>query len=235
MPVNLQHKATEDERFVDKLERFVHRRQIIIWAVLIIMIGAVVTYFIWSERNKRLTESSTILAEEGQDLYFQWLSEKDEKKKGELEDRLLEKLKIIIRGYPHQYGGQRALFIRGNFYFNKQNWEKAAGDYIDLSKSFPGSYLAEISLYNAGASYEELGKKDEALKYYGELIKKYKDSPLYPRTLFSMGRIYEVKSDYTDAVKYYNKLEDDKPSSNWTKLARNRMIYLKINKKIKEE
>jgi len=235
MSSNMHHRGLDEERFADKLERFIHKRQIIIWAVLIVVLGVVVTYFIWTERNKKLTEDSAVLAEESQDLYFQWLSEKDERKKASLEDKLIEKLNNIIRAYPHQYGGQRALFVRGNFYYSKEKWDKAAGDFIDLAKSFANSYLAEISLYNAGTCYEELDKNEKAIKIYEELITKYKESPLYARTLFAMGRIYEVEKDYSKASKYYNKLEDDKPSSNWTKMARNRMIYLKVNNKIKEE
>ena len=221
--------------FADKLSDFVNRRQIIIWAVLIAIIVAIVLYFVFVERNKRLTESSTILAEEAEDLYAQWLNETDKKKKEELETEFLDKTKLVLREYPHLYGAQRVLFLRGNFYFDKKNWEKASSDFIYLANTFPKSYLARISLFNAASCNEEMGNPKKAIKLYKELVTKYSDSALYSRSLFSIGRIYEEIGKYQEAKKFYNELEDKSPSSGWTKIARNRIIFLKVSGKIKEE
>ena len=222
------------ESFTDKLVNLIHRRQIVIWAVLIGVLVTIVIYFIWVDHKKKLTEASAILAEESQDLYSQWVNEKDEKKKSALEDKLLEKLKLIIREYPNEYGTQRALFIRANFYFDKKNWEKAALDFTDLSRSFPKSYLATISLFNAASCYEEMNKPEKAIVLYQDILKKYKSSIVYNRSLFALGRLNEQLEKYDEAKKYYERLQDESPQSNWTKLAINRIIYLKVNNKIKE-
>ncbi len=221
--------------FSDRLANFVDKRKIIIWAVLISIIVAIVLYFVFVERNKRLTEASTVLAEEAEDLYGQWLNETDEKKKSELETKLLDKIKLVLREYPHQYGSQRVLFVRANFYFNKKEWKKAASDFTYLADAFPKSYLARISLFNAASCNEELGNTNKAIELYRNLVDKYSDSALVARSLFSIGRIYEGLNKYDEAKKVYNELEDKSPSSNWTKIARNRIIYLKVQGKIKEE
>ncbi len=233
MAANLQEREPK-MNFADKLSDFVNRRQIIIWAVLILIIISIVLYFVFVERNKRLTEASTILAEESEDLYVKWLNETDKKKKEELESKLLDKIKLVLREYPHLYGAQRVLFIRGNFYYNKKNWEKAASDFVYLANAFPKSYLARISLFNAASCNEEMGNVEKAIDLYKELTGKYSDSALFSRSLFSIGRLYEELGKYNDARKFYNELEDKSPSSSWTKIARNRIIYLKVSGKIKE-
>ncbi len=221
--------------FADKLSNFVNRRQIIIWAVLVLIIVSIVLYFVFVERNKRLTEASTVLAEESEDLYGKWLNETDKTKKAELESKLLDKIKLVLREYPHLYGAQRVLFIRGNFYYEKKNWQKAASDFIYLANAFPKSYLARISLFNAASCNEEMGNLEKAIELYKELVNRYSDSALFSRSLFSIGRIYEEMGKYQEAKKFYNELEDKSPSSSWTKIARNRIIYLKVSGKIKEE
>jgi TolA-binding protein len=103
-----------------------------------------------------------------------------------------------------------------------------------LASRFPRSYLAPLALLYAGVSYEELGDAKQALASYQRLQQRYRDSYLLPRALFSVGRLLEVEGDSAGALKAYNELEDDHPDSNWTKVARNRIILLKTEGKIPE-
>ncbi len=218
--------------FMEKFSQFLLRNRVLLWSLLISMAVLITGYFIWFEWNKRIVENSTFLAEGAQDLYQTWNTEEDQNRKNEIEEELLEALNLIIRKYPHQYAAERALFIKGNLFFEKENWDDAAKAYLDLAHSFAKGYLAPLSLFNAAVAYEELNESDKALANYKLITEKHSDNYLLPHALFSLGRLYEQKEEYDLALSSYNRLEDGYSASNWTKIARNRIIELTINGKI---
>ena len=86
----------------------------------------------------------------------------------------------------------------------------------------------------AGACYEELGDAKKAREAYERVKSRYRDSYLAAQAMFSSGRLLETDGEFTGALAAYNQLEEEHPDSNWTKLARNRIIDLKIKGKIQE-
>lgn len=218
--------------FMEKISQFLLRNRILLWSLLICITVLITGYFIWFEWNRRTIENSTILAEDAQGLYQEWSIEEDQNKKNEIEEELLEALNLIIRKYPHQYAAERALFIKGSLFFEIENWDDAAKAYLDLANSFAKGYLAPLSLFNAAAAYEELNEPDKALAHYQLITESYSGNYLLPHALFSLGRLYEQKEEYDLALSSYNRLEDGYSASNWTKIARNRIIELTINGKI---
>ena len=75
--------------------------------------------------------------------------------------------------------------------------------------------------------YESNEKTDEAIEEYQVVIEKYSSvSPEISNVYFSIGRLFEKKSDKEAALEVYNKMLDNFPDSNWTNLARSRIIYL---------
>ena len=95
------------------------------------------------------------------------------------------------------------------------------------------SYLAPISLFDAAVCSEEKGDTDTALKLYLQAFTDHKDSYVAPRATFDAGRLYEAKSDWTNAQKTYQSMDEAWPQSLWTRLAKNRLIELKVLGKIK--
>ncbi len=61
----------------------------------------------------------------------------------------------------------------------------------------------------------------------------YKDSTVAPRALFDSGRLYEAKSDWANAQKAYESMDGLYAQSIWTRLAKNRIVELKVLGKIK--
>lgn len=215
-------------QILEALSSFIHKFKYPLWALLAAVIVFTVTYFIWSERGKRLTEDSTILAEEVEQIYIEWMQEEDDELKKNREEELMSQIDTIIRHYSRQYGGQRVLFIRANVYFEKSDWQNAADDFSELSKMFPQSYLSPLSLFNAAICYEEMNNLQGALDLYDQITEKYKDSHLMAHTLFSKGRINEELQEYTEAYAAYTQLEEDFLYSQWSILGKNRIIALKV-------
>jgi TolA-binding protein len=215
------------------LARTISRFRILLLAILIAAAAFLLGYLIYSEIQKGRLLASTTKAEEVQSIRDQWEAESDAAKKAALEKDLKDKLDAIISAYPRQYGGQRALFIRADLSYANKAWDAALADYQALASRFPASYLAPISLFNAGVCLEEKGDTDGALKAYVKITESYKDSTVTPRAIFSAGRLYEAKSDWENARKSYESLATTFSSSVWTKLAKDRVVQLKIAGKVK--
>jgi TolA-binding protein len=192
-----------------------------------------VAYFIYTEVSKKLAADSTVLAESVQDLFDKWQVESDTATKGTLEKQLTDELGILISHYPRQYGGERGLFIRANVYYQKKSWDDAQKDYLSLAARFPASYLAPISIFNAGVCLEEKGDSDGALKQYARIPQSYQDSSVAPRAMFDAARLDEQKGSFDDAHKMYDQIDSLYPSSTWDKLAKNRLIELRVLGKVK--
>jgi TolA-binding protein len=223
----------EKGHLVDILTAFIHNWRYALWTVLILAAAFLVGFFGWSEWNKKLASDSTIAMEKVQDQYDSWKRETDEAKKASLETELLTALEALIARYPRHYGGQRGLFMRADVFAAGKLWDKASQDYLDLAAKFPQSYLAPISLFNGGVCLEEKGDRDGALAQYQKIGSQYGDSAVAPRAIFNTGRLQEAKGSFEEAQKSYDGLEADFPSSEWTKLAKNRIIALKVEGKLK--
>ncbi len=232
-----RHQVVTDVPLRRRISNFlaatVSRFRIILLVVLIAAAAFLVAYFVYSEISRKLTNDSTVLAENAQDLYDKWQAESDAAKKGALEKQLMDHLGVLTGRYARQYGGQRGLFIRADVFSQKKAWNDAQKDYQALAARFPASYLAPISLFDAGVCLEEKGDSDGALKLYQKVSDAYQDSPVAPRAMFDAARLQEQKGSFDDAHKTYDQIDGLYPASTWDKLAKNRLIELRVLGKIK--
>jgi TolA-binding protein len=215
------------------LARAVSRFRIALLVILIAAAAFLLGYIVYNEVSKKRLADSTLMAESAQAKYDTWRSEADAAKKAALEKELFDNLGTLINRYPRQYGGERGLFIRAEASYANKAWDAALKDYEALAAGFPKSYLAPIGLFNAAVCYEEKGDTDAALKLYLQSAGSYKESTVAPRALFNSGRLYEAKSDWTNAQKTYESMEGLYAQSVWTRLAKNRLVELKVMGKIK--
>ena len=215
------------------LARTVDRFRVALLVILLAAAAFLVGYFIYGEISKKLVYDSTALADVAQTKYDAWQAETDNAKKAPLEQDLLAQLGTLISRYPRQYGGQRGLFLRASVHYADKAWEEALKDYQALADYFPRSYLAAISLFDAGICAEEKGDASDALKLYLRAFQGSKDSTVAPRAMFNAGRLYEAGQDWTSAQKTYESIDASYGQSIWNKLAKNRLIELKVQGKIK--
>jgi len=226
-------RPPEKRRLSEAIARVVHKGRYVLWAVLIAGAVVLVGYLVWTEVSKRRLVDSTLLAESAAGLFDAWSGEQDAAGKATIEKDLVDRLDRLIARYPRQYGGQRGLLLRADLRFQTGAWDLARSDYEDLARRFPASYLAAISLFNAGVCAEEKGDGDAAQGLYMKVAEKYKESAAAPRALFDAGRLDEQKGAWDDARQKYERLETDYMTSTWTKLAKNRIIALKVEGKLK--
>jgi tetratricopeptide (TPR) repeat protein len=222
--------ATQEQKktnaFNAFLSKFLEKNRLLLIIIFAAVLLLIVGYIIVSEQSARVVERSTLLSERMQEAYIDWLSA-DEAGKGGLETEILTLYDTILEKYPKRYAAMRARFIMGDFYFEKGEWAESAAEYTALADLFPESYLAVSSLMNAGAAAEELADLEKAAALYRRVIDTYEDLyPDVPRAYFSLGRILETLQKNDEAVGIYNACIDRFPDSNWTKLARDRIIYL---------
>jgi TolA-binding protein len=220
-------------RISNFLAHSVSRFRIALLVIVVAAAAALVGYFIYGEVSRKLANDSTLMAERLQTQFDNWKGETDTAKKAALEKDLFDQLGTLVNRYPHQYGGQRGLFLRAEAWYDKKDWDSAGKDYQALASRFPGSYPAPISLFDAAVCAEEKGDTDKALAFYLRVSSDYKGSAAAPRAVFDAGRLYEAKSDWANAQKMYQSMDDSYAQSMWTRLAKNRLVELKVLGKIK--
>ena len=220
-------------RISEILSHYVHTFRYVLWTVLILAVVVVLGYFAWSQISQKREATSTMAAEAAQDLYDQWSAEPNADKKAALDKDLKAKLDQLVTSYPRQYGGQRGLFLRAEYYLDKKDWADAAKDDQQLATTFPKSYLAPIALFDAGVALESAGDAKTAEDLYVRAATNYKETAVAPRALFDAARLDEQSSAFDNAQKKYDQLGSDYPDSGWTVLAKNRIVALKVSGKIK--
>lgn len=231
----MQHtkEPTLKEKFLNGLSDFIRQNRIILSILFGALIVGIITFAVISEVTKNRLSGSTRHIETVQEKYDSWLGAETEENTATLEKEILEETEAVINKYPKLYAAQRAYFIRADLFFEKENWEKAIENYKTIRLQFPQSYLAPISLVNAAAAAEESGDRAGAIEIYNDLLEQYRETfPGTAEALFSLGRLYEQNGDFLAASRTYEDLEDNFSSTNWTKLARNRIIKLKVDGKL---
>lgn len=226
-------RPQEKRKLGEIIAHYVHRVRYVLWGVLIAAAVFLVGYLIWTEVAKKRLVDSSLLAEGAATLFDSWSGEQDAAKKATLEKDLADQLDRLIARYPRQYGGQRGLFLRAEMRFQTKAWDLARADYESIARLFPSSYLAAVGLFNAGVCAEEKGEPDAAQTLYMQVVEKYKDSGAAPRALFDAARLDELKGAWDEARAKYEQMETDYMASTWTKLAKNRIIALKVEGKLK--
>jgi len=225
--MSLNHEKTEKTSLKQKLSLLIHRNSKILLGLLLIIVITVVGLLIFNSVQIKNLEKYTREIEIIQDSFSELSILTDDIEKKEAVNTILSQIETLISNSPKNYALQRALFIKGNIYFQIQEWDKSAEAFSNLAADFPNSYLAPISLVNKAIVLEESNKTDQAIETYQLLIEKYSSvSPDIPNSYFSLGRLYEQNKDNKAALIEYNNLVDIFPDSNWTNLARSRIIYI---------
>jgi TolA-binding protein len=223
-----KEQLTLKQRIVEAIDNFFTQRFTLFWIFVGVIVAVIIGIFIWNEIDKNMKQESVYRVEKAGETYNEWLSETDADDKTELEEELLAELSRTIEKYPNRYAAQRALTIRAGLYSEKEEWENAAKDYTEIADSFPKSFYAPVALFNAAVCYQENKDYDSALLSLTKIVTRFQDSYNVPYALYMMGSISEQRGKNTEAEQFYTQLKNEYTSSSWSKLAQNRLIYLKI-------
>jgi len=222
----LSPELTPRQKFVVAISNALERGR----TPLLIVIGAaivvVIVFAIYTQIAGARADKAAGLAAAIQTNFSSWSSETDKTKKADLQKTLTGEIDAVVKKYPRSYGAQRALFIRADMAYEEKDWKNAITDYQLVAKRFAASYLAPVCLANAAAAAEQAGDKKQAIALDQQILDFKGLTPEIPRALFSLGRLSEETDNTKEAQIYYNQLVNTYPSSGWTNLARDRIIYL---------
>ena len=155
-----------------------------------------------------------------------WLGATEEEREA-VRESLDTEIELLIKDYPKDFPGQKALFMKAEIAAQSDDFESASEIYAQIAGDFPESYLAPVSLAQAAANAEEAGLDDKAREYWEELVVNYPENKeeLY-RGLFNLARLQEKAGMSEAAVINYSKILDLGGSSGWSGLAQTRLIQL---------
>ena len=217
----------EKMKIMEKIAFFLDKNKKVLSIIFLSLLVVLILLGVASEINKTRNIKATVEAESAEDIFQKWTSEADEEVKTKLETELLDKIALIQKKYKATYAIRRAYLIEANYLFEKKEWEKSEAIYIKIAEKYSKTSFAPLSLMKAAVSAENNKNIDQAINYYNLLIEKYRTNSVeIPRAIFNLGRLYESKKNTEEALKAYKILEDDFSTSNWTKLAIDRIIYL---------
>lgn len=226
-----QKEMTHKEQALEKFASFLQKNRLFFILLVAIILAVIIFFAVFSEVKKKVVENSTVRSEAVERDYATWKTELDETKRGTMETELLSSIDSVIGKYPKTYAAQRCLYIKGLLYWDKKEWENAANAFLSIPDRFPESYLSPISLVNAAASYEENGNAEKAVELYDRILNEYKTAiPDIAKVIFTIGRLEESLGKPDEALKRYTDLVDNYSGNNWTNLARDRIIVLKLKK-----
>jgi tetratricopeptide (TPR) repeat protein len=209
-------------------------RLLIILAVIAgaALVSVLVLFYIDGQKNARL-DDATLRLEKIEELHANYLVESDEAAKATIFTNLQTAIGEISTVYQGTYYQQKGEYLLANIAYEKKDYVLAEEQFLKAVEILPKNYLAAIGLFNAAVCAENSQKLDIAIQYLERIVNEFgKTSPEVPRALMNIGRIHEDKSDFINANAAYTRIVDEYSSSDWTKIARDRIIYLKTQGKI---
>lgn len=127
--------------------------------------------------------------------------------------------------------GVRANMLSAEIYYQKKDFENARSAWLAAAQKGKNTYIEPIAFFNAASCSEELGNLDDAAAGY-KSASEVEDFYEAAHALFSLGRVQEAKEDFVAAAASYQALVDKSPEDSWAKLAKNRLVSLKISGKV---
>jgi tetratricopeptide (TPR) repeat protein len=221
-------KSAEKKTLYMKFADFLRKNRLlllIVFGVAIIALVGVAAFTIVSEQSLKASTASM----EKLDADFEaYQSEQDQAKKAELEKALVASADSVAQKWKGRFAAQRALSVKARIGEAKKDWAEAEKTWLSVIDAAPDSYLAPVALRAAARAAEEQGAADRALADYRKFVDKYSSKTIgVPHAYFSIGRLSEGAKDYAGAMTAYQKIVSTWPDSDWTKLATDRIIFLK--------
>lgn len=226
----MTHQNSETQKTIsEKVAGTISNNKILLWSILaLLIISLVVLTVVDSKIKERNTMYSDMIVEIQEDYQSWFNAVDDEKETAGME--LLEKLASIVETEKINILVEKALFLRGQYFMQNEEWDNAYADFNRIAMDSPDSYLASVSLYNGASAKENGGDLQSALEILKKISTDFRNrSPIVPEALFNVGRLNEALDMSGEALVAYEDLVITYSSSNWTNLAKTRIISLKAS------
>lgn len=195
------------------------------------LIALVVFLVMDGQKNQRLVEA-TVQLEKLDELHGKYSTADAASKDGALAE-LKTAVEAIAAAYPQTYYHQRGEYLLATVAYENKDYSAAEAQFLKTIDVLPMSYLSSVCLFNAAIAAEAAGKNDQAATHLERLAKDFaQTSAEVPRALINLGRLAEEAGEFIKAGASYTRVVDEFPSSDWTKIARDRIIFLKTQGKL---
>lgn len=225
--------AAEEKTFVEKLSDQVRKNRKAILVVVAVIALALVAVAAYSIISNATAEASSMGMEAVRTKIAAWTGETDETKKADEKTAILADIDAVAKKWPRSFAAQEALFVKAGIIAKDGDNEGAEAAYLSAANVLPKTYLAPIALEAAAVAAEERGAADKAAEYYKRIVDTYKAGSGLPHAIFSLGRLAEGRSEWPVALENYEKLAASYPDADWTKLAKDRIIFIKATGLVK--
>ncbi len=187
--------------------------------------GYITTYAIYNSlKNKNLSRIDEIT--------FTLTDKSGSLEESELEARrntAIEQLAPFTK--KNGIAGARANMICAEIAFQQKKYQESADFWKAAAKKAKKSYIAPIAYFNIGVCYEQLNNIDAAAENY-KIAADNKSFVIKNHAKFSYGRVLEAQGKYAEAVSVFTEINDSNPDDSWAKLAKSRIIALKVQGKV---
>ena len=187
--------------------------------------GYITTYAIYNSlKNKNLSRIDEIT--------FTLTDKSGSLEESELEARsntAIEQLAPFTK--KNGIAGARANMICAEIAFQQKKYQESADFWKAAAKKAKKSYIAPIAYFNIGVCYEQLNNIDAAAENY-KIAADNKSFVIKNHAKFSYGRVLEAQGKYAEAVSVFTEINDSNPDDSLAKLAKSRIIALKVQGKV---
>lgn len=222
----LSARPADKEKFSDRLNDFLRANRKALIILGIVVIALVVFVGAYSIVAQDRLNRSTVALERLEAQFDAWTSSSEADRPGK-GDSILAEADALRKSYPKSYAAQRAAVVKARILFERKDYAGAEAAFTLIADEAPASHLAPVALSNAASMAEERGDSEAALSYLTRADAKYPSAPGSARVVFSIGRVHEGMKQYDKALEAYNRLVARGDDDDWTKLARDRIIFLR--------
>jgi tetratricopeptide (TPR) repeat protein len=223
-------KNSDKKRLSQKVDDFLRANRLVLFILLAVVVLAIASVATYSGVTNAQANASTARVEKLSEDLGAWAGEQDATKKAASEKTIVSGLREVTTKWPRQFAAARALSLLARIAETNKDWEGAEKDWMAVYEHFPKTFLAPVALQKAAAAAEERGANDVAIAHYQALVDKFPSATIgLAHALFAIGRLSEESKDYAAAVTTYQKLMSSYPDDDWTKLAKDRIIFLKAH------
>lgn len=215
-------EVSNTEKLENKFSTFVGSNKKIIIIVVAALIVALIGLGIGLKVSDKQATARQVAIDGLQEQYNEWASVE-----GADATELKSELAALSKRGGKSYPAVKALYLQGLIAYEEEAFAEATTFFVSAAERNREGYLAPLALFNAGVSSEQLGDNLKAIEYYQRVYDNYGRSAVEsPRALFSLARLYEANGDIELARAMFQQLSDEFPSSEFARLAKNRLVTL---------
>lgn len=219
-------EETREVKLQNSFADFVERNVKTIVIVAIVLVVVVVAALIITSVRTRNSEARFIAIDELDSQYSSLaVMDAESAEYTAAKEELVAGLAELTSG--NDYPANKARFLNAMILNDDGNYSAAADEFLALANSLRNdNYMAPLALYNAGACFENAGDTQAALDAYQRIWDTWNsDAAESPKALFSVARIQEERGNTDLARAALTQLRDQFPSSEYGRLAMNRLAY----------